>query len=208
MERLLSKDETKYIGKIVELHLKAFPNFFLTELGYSFLFQLYKGYLEDEDSGIVVSVKDDVILGFLAYSNNYSSFFKQLLKKHLISFAFLALLAAIKHPSFALKLLRALNKSNEVERKERYVELSSICVNPDLFRSGIGSKLINYLKQIVDFEKYEYINLETDANANEAANLFYLRKGFTLYRVYTTKEGRVMNEYHFYFKKNLEGTNG
>ena len=53
----------------------------------------------------------------------------------------------------------------------------------------------------MDFSKYDYITLETDAVDNEAANAFYQKNGFVLSDVFTTSEGRVMNKYHFRVRK-------
>ena len=53
--RKLDKTEDEgYIAAISRLHVKAFPDFFLTQLGLPFLKMLYKGYLEDKNSGIIV----------------------------------------------------------------------------------------------------------------------------------------------------------
>ena len=61
----------------------------------------------------------------------------------------------------------------------------------------MGTQLIDYFKNIVDFDKYEYINLETDAEGNECVNKFYLKNGFQLERTFFTAEGRKMNEYTY-----------
>ena len=61
----------------------------------------------------------------------------------------------------------------------------------------MGSALIDYLKGIVDFNTYAYINLETDADGNEDVNKFYVKNGFVLEREFVTAEGRRMNEYRF-----------
>ena len=95
------------------------------------------------------------------------------------------------------RLLGAFKKSDEVVKTEKYVELASIGVNPKVTGKGIGSKLIDFLKEHTDFNKYAYINLETDADNNDAANEFYKKNGFVLSREYTTPEGRRMNEYHY-----------
>ena len=63
---------------------------------------------------------------------------------------------------------------------------------------GIGTQLIDYLKELVDFKEYKYINLETDAVNNEKVNSFYKKNGFVLTRTYETAEQRKMNEYRFY----------
>ncbi len=195
--RVLDNADENFIAKLSKLHMAAFPDFFLTQLGLPFLKTLYRGYMEDENSGIIVAEVNGELAGFIAYSNEYSRFYKGLLKRHLIRFAFYSILAVIHHPSFCKRLLRAFKKSNEVKKEEAYVELASICVNPKIGSKGIGSKLIDKLKEITDFTVYEYINLETDACDNNAVNKFYIKNGFQLARSYRTAEGRKMNEYRY-----------
>lgn len=185
------------IKSIAELHQKAFPAFFLTQLGIHFLRTLYAGYMEDPDSGIIVAENDNRLIGFIAYSNDYSRFYKRLQKNHLLKFALCSACAAIRHPSFAKRLLGAFKKSDSVVKSERYVELASICVDPSIENHGVGSKLIDFLKGLVDFKTYAYINLETDAESNDKANRFYLKNGFLLDREFITAEGRRMNEYRY-----------
>lgn len=183
--------------ELSQLHMRAFPNFFLTQLGLPFLKTLYLGYMEDLESGIIVAEKDGRVVGFLAYSNNYSMFFKNLMKKHLIRFAFCSVLALLRHPSFLARIMGALKKSESVEREEKYVELASLCVDPNFEKQGIGTKLINYLKNTVDFDTFAYISLETDADNNEEVNRFYRKNDFKLAREYSTPYGRRMNEYRY-----------
>lgn len=193
----LKSADYKTIQTIAELHKRAFPTFFLTQLGIPFLKTLYACYVEDKNSGVIVSESKGRIVGFIAYSKDYSSFYKGLIKNHLFKFAFCSLGAAIRHPSFIKRLLGAFKKSDSVVKEEKYVELSSICVDPSIENKGLGSKLIDYLKTIVDFNTYEYINLETDADNNAGANYFYRKNGFILARTFTTVEGRKMNEYRY-----------
>lgn len=189
--------DKNYIRTLSELHKKAFPSFFLTQLGVPFLQTLYTGYMEDADSGIIVAEENNRLVGFIAYSNDYPRFYKGLMKHHLAKFAFCSLEAAIRHPSFVKRLLGAFKKSDSVVKTEKYVELASICVDPAIESKGVGSQLIDYLKNIVDFNTYAYINLETDADGNDGVNKFYQKNGFKLERQFTTAEGRRMNEYRF-----------
>ena len=199
--RKLNEIDDRYITSLSKLHMKAFPDFFLTKLGLPFLKTLYKGYIEDENSGILVAEINGKLAGFIAYSNEYSRFYKGLLKKHLIRFGFCSLLAVIRHPSFCKRLLGAFKKSDEVRKEEAYVELASICVNPKVGKRGVGSQLIQHLKDITDFSTYAFINLETDACNNDAVNHFYVCNGFDLVRRFVTAEGRKMNEYRYYGAK-------
>ena len=57
--------------------------------------------------------------------------------------------------------------------------------------------MIDELKNRVDFKKYAYITLETDAIDNEVAIHFYEKNGFVKKRKYTTSEGRMMLEYRY-----------
>lgn len=189
--------EKKHIKEIVDIHMKTFNGFFLTELGEGFLRTLYNGYMKDEESGIIVAVEHEKVIGFIAYSKDYSRFYKNLLKRSIVEFAFYSLIAAIKRPSFIGRLLGAFGKSNEVEKDEKYVELASIGIEPESKGKGIGTLLLEYLKNITDFEEFAYIALETDADNNDMVNRFYIRNGFKLNRSYKTKQGRKMNEYRY-----------
>jgi len=197
--RVLDKNinNNNYINCLAELHKRAFPSFFLSQLGLPFLRTLYSCYIEDLYSGVIIAEDNNHIVGFIAFSYEYSMFYKFLIKKHLFKFAICSLGAAIRHPSFVKRLFGAFRKSESVNKPEKYVELASICVDPEYEGNGIGSKLIKYLINIVDFNEYSFINLETDSDNNERVNSFYLRNGFVLKRDYITKEGRRMNEYQY-----------
>ncbi len=184
---------------IARIHTDAFPGFFLTRLGSTFLTILYQCYIDDLKSGVIVAecTKRKEILGFIAYSKDYPGFYSKLKKTYLLKFALCAALVALKHPSFIKRLLGAFGKEEEVKRAEKYVELASIGVSSSVQGNGIGGKLVDYLISIIDFDEYEYISLETDAFNNDVAKSFYVKKGFKLVGEYKTAEGRRMNEYQY-----------
>ena len=195
--RELTAGDRKLISTLATLHQKAFPSFFLTQLGLPFLRTLYEGYLGDKDSGIIAAENEGKLKGFIAYSNDYPRFYKGLITHKMIRFAWCSLLAVIRHPSFAKRLLGAFQKSDSVVKTEKYVELASICTDPALEGRGIGTALIHHLISKVDFNTFAYINLETDADGNDRVNRFYQKNGFVLAQQYITPEGRKMNEYHY-----------
>lgn len=185
--------------------MQSFTGFFLTFLGKGFLKQLYTGFIEHEGSGILAAINDNgEMIGFLAYSDDMSAFYKYLIKKKLIPFAWYAGCAFLRNPKIMFRLLRAFKYSGEAKREESYIELSSIGVKPVNEGQGVGSKLIGALKITAGnlnsgkAKKYEYIKLETDAEDNEGANVFYKKNGFILDHEYATREGRRMNEYRYY----------
>lgn len=194
----INANDKKIIADIVDIHMSTFSGFFLTFMGKGFLNAMYKSYCEHDKSELLSAFDDEGnAVGFLAYSGNMSGLYKYMIKKKLILFAWYSFGAFFRKPKIFMRLVRAFLRPSESKREEKYVELSSIGVNPDCKTQGIGTLLINTLKNSVDFSEYEYISLETDAEGNDKVNDFYKKNGFLLVREYSTPEGRKMNEYHW-----------
>ena len=199
--REVKYDEKKLIDDIVAIHLNTFTGFFLTFMGRGFLNQMYQSYCDYEEAGLLVAEEDGKAIGFLAYSSNFSGLYKFMIKTRLIQFGWYSIGAFFRRPSAFMHIISAFLKPGEAKRKEKYVELSSIGVDPNIKSKGIGSLLIDSLKRKVDFTKFAYINLETDAVDNEGAIHFYEKNGFVRERMFETDEGRKMYEYRFIGEK-------
>lgn len=197
IEKLTSLDK-KILDEIVKIHLATFQGFFLTFMGKGFLSQMYLSYVLHKDSDIIIAQEDGKTVGFLAYSTDMSGLYKYMIKTRLIPFGWYSFGAFLRNPKVFMRLIRAFLKPGEATRKEKYIELSSIGVSPEIKSKGIGTKLIGFLKENVNFDDYEYIKLETDAVDNELANHFYVKNGFVMKGEYETREGRKMYEYHYY----------
>lgn len=195
--REVKSDEKYLINDVVTIHLNTFQGFFLTFMGRAFLLEMYQSYCEHRQSGLLVAIEDEKAIGFLAYSYNFSGLYKFMIKTRLIQFGWYSIGALLRRPSAFIHLIRAFLKPSEVKRNEKYVELASIGVGPTNKNKGIGSLLIEELKKIVDFNKYAYITLETDAIDNEGAIHFYEKNGFKRERMFETNECRKMYEYRY-----------
>ncbi|MCI9137385.1 MAG: GNAT family N-acetyltransferase [Lachnospiraceae bacterium] len=196
----ITKNQT-YVDAIVEIHMDAFTGFFLTFLGRGFLRTLYRGFMEHPKSGIIAAVEEGKVIGFCAYSEDLSGFYKYLIRRKLPEFAWYGLGAFVRKPNVLFRLLRAFTYPEKSERKKAYMELSSIGVSPEAENRGVGSRLVQTLCRITDAERFAYIKLETDREGNEGANHFYQKNGFVLYHSYETPEGRKMNEYRYDLRK-------
>ncbi len=195
--RNISNSDKETINDIVSIHLDTFKGFFLTFMGRGFLRLMYRSYVEHNSSGVLVAFEDEKPIGFLAYSGDLSGLYKYMIKKRLIPFAWYSLGAFFRKPTVFMRLIRAFLKPGETKRIEKYVELASIGVAPEIKSKGVGSQLIDTLKASVNFDEYSYITLETDAVNNDAANHFYKKNGFVLEREFETNEGRKMFEYRW-----------
>ena len=199
--REVKSEEKELINDIVSIHLNTFTGFFLTFMGRGFLNQMYRSYCDHDESGLLVAEEDGKAVGFLAYSGNFSGLYKYMIKTRLIPFGWYSVGAFFRRPSAFMHIIKAFLKPSEVKREEKYVELSSIGVDPTIKSKGVGSLLIDELKKIVDFSKFAYITLETDAVNNDGAIHFYEKNGFVRERMYETDEGRKMFEYRFVGEK-------
>lgn len=199
--REVKSEEKELINDIVSIHLNTFTGFFLTFMGRGFLNQMYRSYCDHDESGLLVAEDNGKAIGFLAYSGNFSGLYKYMIKTRLIPFGWYSAGAFFRRPSAFMHIIKAFLKPSEVKREEKYVELSSIGVDPTIKSKGVGSLLIDKLKKIVDFNKFAYITLETDAVNNDGAIHFYEKNGFVRERMYETDEGRKMFEYRFVGEK-------
>ena len=176
--REVKSEEKELINDIVSIHLNTFTGFFLTFMGRGFLNQMYRSYCDHDESGLLVAEENGKAIGFLAYSGNFSGLYKYMIKTRLIPFGWYSVGAFFRRPSAFMHIIKAFLKPSEVKREEKYVELSSIGVDPTIKSKGVGSLLIDDLKKIVDFNKFAYITLETDAVNNDGAIHFYEKNGF------------------------------
>ncbi|WP_462433118.1 GNAT family N-acetyltransferase [Phascolarctobacterium succinatutens] len=190
-------EDNRIIDEVVSIHLETFTGFFLSFMGRGFLKQMYRSYCEHQQSKLLMAEENGEILGFVAYSSDFSGLYKFMIKNRLPYFAWYSIGAFFRRPSAFLHIISAFLKPGEAKREESYVELSSIGVSPKYKSKGVGSLLISELKKRVDFNKFAYITLETDAVNNEPAIQFYQKNAFVKQRLYKTSEGREMLEFRY-----------
>ena len=195
--RAVKPSEKQLLDKIVSLHQMSFRGFFLSSLHPGFLRLLYKSFTTHKSSELLVAMDGKDPVGFLAYSYDTTGAYKHMLQRYFFPFAWYSFLSFLKKPSIFFKMLSALTMPHATKREADYVKIFSIGVDPDCRKGGVGTHLMNELKKRIDFDRYEYITLETDAKDNDEVNRFYLRNGFRLSSDYMTFEGRRMNKYHF-----------
>lgn len=200
--KTITSPDKAVIDRIVELHIASFKGFFLSTLHPGFLRQLYKSFATHKKSALMVAYEDGIPVGFLAYSWDTSGIYKYMLLRYFFPFFWYSFLSFLKKPSIFLKMFSALSMPYSHKRDTDYMKIFSLGVAPEYHGRGIGTGLIDEMKRNVDFDKYEYITLETDANDNDEANQFYLNNGFRLSTDFYTFEGRHMNKYHY--RKNHE----
>lgn len=185
------------LNEVVQLHIRSFPDFFLTSLGKGFLFELYRDFLTDESAICKVIEYNGHIKGFAAGNMNPGEFFRKLLwrKGHL--FVFYSMKALIRNPVLvSRKLLFALHYRGE--KPDKIVNaalLSSIGVDLAFGKSGFGSMLIRAFCEEAFTKGANAVYLTTDTIKNDPVNTFYIKNGFVLESTFLKNKGRMMNRY-------------
>jgi N-acetylglutamate synthase-like GNAT family acetyltransferase len=186
------------IMSIVTVHHLAFPGFFLTQLGDSFLCRYYR-LVRDYPGGIllVAETPENAFLGFAAGFLDPSRFYS-LMKKKTIELGASTIPALIKNPFLLRRLFqnfRSVAASSQKPDSPLLCELSSIAVLPKAGQKGYGKTLLEAFLDRARSWRAQEVYLTTDAFDNENANLFYLRSGFILSETFESVKGRRMNKY-------------
>lgn len=193
--------EKKYLGEIVNVHLKAFPDFFLTFLGPGFLKEFYKSFLYDEQGIGFVAIENDRILGAIVGPFKPAGYFKRLLLKKWYVFCFASLGAVLRKPKVIKRLFRAVFYRGETPQGQDRSLLSSIAVDPETQGKGVGKALVMKWLDAVKARGGKGAFLTTDAGSNNTVNSFYQNLGWKIESTYQTPEGRKMNRFVYDFEK-------
>lgn len=195
-ESVIRAMTTADVNAAVDVHLAAFPGFFLSFLGRGFLRQLYRGIVDDPSGIAFVADRDGECVGFVAGTAVPAKFYSRLLRQRFLPFAWHGGLAVLRRPSAARRLLRAFTKSSDAPAAATgRAELMSLAVSPAHREGGLGARLVERFNAEASARGAKIVFLTTDAANNDGVNRFYVRGGFSLVRTFTTPEGRAMNEY-------------
>ncbi|MFA6175750.1 MAG: GNAT family N-acetyltransferase [Phycisphaerae bacterium] len=191
----------KDVKQVVDIHIKAFPSFFLTFLGRGFLKEFYKSFLCDSQGVGFVAIDQETndILGAIVGSLNPNGYFKRLLKRKWFAFCIASVGAVLRKPAVIKRLFRAVFYRGDAPDGQERSLLSSIAVSPDAQGRGVGKALVKRWLEEIKSRKSSGAFLTTDAENNQAVNSFYQNLGWKLESSYSTHEGRKMNRYVYNF---------
>jgi GNAT superfamily N-acetyltransferase len=188
------------VDLVAKLHLRAFPDFFLSRLGPRFLREFYLSFLMDPVAiAFVARNERDGVVGAIVGPLDPRGYFSRLLRRRWWAFCLASLGALLRSPSRAPRLARALVYRGEAPAGPVRALLSSIAVAPGSQGKGIGQALVQRWLDEARIRGAYGCYLATDAENNDPVNRFYLSLGWKVESAYTTPEGRKMNRYVYDF---------
>ena len=188
------KSKVSDSNQIAKIHLKSFPNFFLTTLGYSFLKTYYRSCAKSKEAISICAINQDdkKLLGFAVGCLNSEGFNKRLIFSNSLEYSYRAILLLFTKPIALIRLFKNLAKNSDKDDKGNYAELLSIGVSPDQNGFGIGQNLLTKFENKVREKGVNTITLTTDADSNYNVLKFYKKSGYKVYYDFVTFPDRNM----------------
>ena len=181
------------LNEIVEIHMKAFRDFFLTNLGRSFLKTYYKSsILNDDFIGICAINENKEIAGFAIGTVLSKGYHKKLIRQNLFPFIKQVIIIAFKNPFSIVRLYKNLNKTHTSIDDGNYCELLSIGVSGEYKGQGIGKLLIERFETEASAKGCEKVTLTTDYYENDDVVNFYQKRGYMVFYDFFTYPERKM----------------
>jgi ribosomal protein S18 acetylase RimI-like enzyme len=170
------------LDEVAELHLEAFPGFFLSSLGKRFLMELYSGFLSQPSGVFIVARQKGRIVGFAAGTTEPAKFFRELRRRRVAAFLLKALPAVVRNPlPVCRKLLYAARYRGEVPtRVSTGALLSSIGIAKAAMGTGVASALISAFETEVRKRGIASVYLTTDVHDNARVKAFYAKHGYEI----------------------------
>lgn len=188
------KSKVSDSNQIAKIHLKSFPNFFLSTLGYSFLKTYYRSCAKSKEAISICAINQDdkKLFGFAVGCFNSKGFNKRLILSNSLEYSYRAILLLFTKPIALIRLFKNLAKNNDKDDKGNYAELLSIGVSPDQNGFGIGQNLLTKFENKVREKGVNTITLTTDADSNYNVLKFYKKSGYKVYYDFVTFPDRNM----------------
>lgn len=188
------KSKVSDSNQIAKIHLKSFPNFFLTTLGYSFLNTYYRSCAKCREAISICAINQDdkKLIGFAVGCFNSKGFNKRLIFSNSFEYCYRAIYLLFTKPIALIRLFKNLEKNNDKDDKGNYAELLSIGVSPDQNGLGIGQNLLVKFENQVRQRGIKTITLTTDADSNDSVLKFYKKSGYSVYYDFVTFPNRKM----------------
>ena len=124
------------IEAIVRVHEAAFPDFFLTKLGTTFLKLYYNSVMHHKDGVLLACKMEGIIIGLCAGTVLSAGFNTKLIKANIFKFGIESMKLLFTKPKALIHLLKNMSKEDSSAGDDgKYAELLSIAVDPKVQRS-------------------------------------------------------------------------
>lgn len=182
------------VSAVVDVHIAAFPGFFLTTLGPTFLKVMYRAFLSSE-AGIFIVAKDNHgARGFAVGVLKSAGKDRVLALRFLPHFLIAVIPGFLRSPmKVARRLLsQFLGAGGQPEIPDGASVLRSIGIRPEEVGSGLASELLKEYENASIVKGARSVALTTDVIENERAIRFYRKNGYEIKQQFRQGNARLM----------------
>ena len=186
--------EEKDLSQVADVHVAAFPGFFLTMLGHSFLKVMYRAFLMSRGSVFVVDELDGRVLGFAVGVRMSVGKDRKLAMKFFPQFMVAILPGIARSPIKVVRRVftQLLSEGGQPEMPAGCVVLRSIGILPETKGTGVANRLLAAFEHVACEQGANAVALTTDADNNERAIGFYLKHGYRIQQNFKQDGSRKM----------------
>ena len=188
---LISEIETVDLDEIVALHIRSFPEFFLSKLGPKVLRVFYSEFVHCTDTVAVKATRGRDIVGVAVGPLHPEAFFRDLIRRRWMALGLGAMTFVLTHPTQGLRVIRAVRYRGSAADVPGAL-LSAICVDPSARCAGVGRRLLRTWEAAALQHGAKFAHLTTDEVENDEVIRFYKSVGWSIHSRYTTPERRSM----------------
>lgn len=185
--RVMTSDD---VSRVTEIHTRAFPIFFLTQMGRYALKQVYMTLCKDAQGVALVAVdRSSTIVGFAAGTVDGSGVLERVPNSRKVRFLLGAIAKNWRRPSVIKQIAdRRESTSGNVDGSLLY----SIAVDPSNRELHVGRSLFDSFVDESKERGAESLFLTTDAHENHGTLAFYSKMGMQVAEQFNSYDGRAM----------------
>lgn len=179
----------KDIPALVKVHMRCFPDYFLTSLGYRLLIAFYTEYMQEAQELFVLAEEDSSVIGFVMGHYSGASARSRFERKNKKALTLRILVLCLRGNKEAL--CRAIVKFTSIFKKKSALivtpvnpdkaSLLSIGVLPEYRGQSVAQEMVTRFEDILRSKRKHFYTLSV-RNENERAVSFYYKLGMKVLR--------------------------
>ena len=171
--------QAAHAGQVAALHIQCISTGFISSMGIDFVTSLYDAIVKSKSSLGVVAVKNEKVIGFVAFTTNLNKLYKSIIRRKGLKFALL-LAGNVLSLRRIKKIFETLSYPARIKKMNLPpAELLSIAVAPEERRKGLAGQLIEKGLRLYRKTGVDKVKVLIGAD-NKAGNKLYLKSGFEL----------------------------
>jgi ribosomal protein S18 acetylase RimI-like enzyme len=168
-----------HAGQVAALHIQCISTGFISSMGIDFVTSLYDAIVKSKSSLGVVAVRNEKVIGFVAFTTNLNKLYKSIIRRKGLKFALL-LAGNVLSLRRIKKIFETLFYPTRIKKMNLpSAELLSMAVAPEERRKGLAGQLIEKGLRLYRKTGVDKVKVLIGAD-NKAGNKLYLKSGFEL----------------------------